>query len=83
MRLDPDNRLLHRMAIRRLEAEPIRDAILAVSGRLDDRMYGPSVAGSPDAVHAGARSADGRAARSTATADGAFIWRFAATSSPR
>jgi hypothetical protein len=42
--LDPDNRLLHRMAIRRLEAEPIRDAILAVSGQLDDRMYGPSVA---------------------------------------
>jgi hypothetical protein len=41
--LDPQNRLLHRMALRRLEAEPIRDAILAVSGRLDARMDGPSV----------------------------------------
>jgi hypothetical protein len=42
--IDPDNRLLHRMPIRRLEAEPIRDAILAVSGQLDGRMFGPSVA---------------------------------------
>ncbi len=40
---DPDNRLLHRMPIRRLEAEAIRDAILAVSGRADNRMAGPSV----------------------------------------
>ncbi len=32
---DPQNKLLHRMPIRRLEAECIRDAILAVSGRLD------------------------------------------------
>jgi hypothetical protein len=40
---DPDNRLLHRMTIRRLEAEAIRDAILAVSGGLVQRLYGPSV----------------------------------------
>ena len=40
---DPQNKLLHRMPIRRLEAECIRDAILAVSGRLDRKMYGPSV----------------------------------------
>src|SRR4029079_9985005 len=32
---DPDNRLLHRMPVRRLEAEAVRDAILSVSGRLD------------------------------------------------
>ncbi len=31
-RQDPDNKLVHRMAIRRLEAESIRDALLAVSG---------------------------------------------------
>jgi hypothetical protein len=41
--VDPQNRLLHRMPIRRLEAEAIRDAILAVSGQLDPRMYGPSI----------------------------------------
>jgi hypothetical protein len=40
---DADNRLLHRMPIRRLEAECIRDALLALSGRLDRRMYGPGV----------------------------------------
>ncbi|MCI0461165.1 MAG: DUF1549 and DUF1553 domain-containing protein, partial [Gemmataceae bacterium] len=43
MRLDPDNRLLHRMPVRRLEAEAIRDSILAVSGRLNPTMHGPSV----------------------------------------
>ncbi len=41
--LDPENRLVHRAAIRRLEAETIRDSILAVSGRLDERLEGPSV----------------------------------------
>jgi hypothetical protein len=40
---DPQNKLLHRMPVRRLEAEGVRDAILAVSGRLDRRMYGPGV----------------------------------------
>jgi hypothetical protein len=43
-RLDPANRLLHRMNPRRLEAEAIRDGLLAVSGRLDRALYGPSVA---------------------------------------
>ena len=41
--LDPENRLWHRMPIRRLEGEAIRDAILAVSGRLDPAPFGPSV----------------------------------------
>src|SRR5205814_5101704 len=39
-RADPKNELLHRMPIRRLEAEAVRDAMLAVSGRLDRTMYG-------------------------------------------
>jgi hypothetical protein len=40
---DADNKLLHKMPIRRLEAEAIRDAMLAVSGRLDTTMFGPGV----------------------------------------
>jgi len=41
---DPDNRLVHHVPMRRLEAEEIRDAILSVAGTLDGTMYGPSVA---------------------------------------
>ena len=42
-REDPGNRLLGRMRLRRLESEAIRDAILAVSGRLDRTPGGPPV----------------------------------------
>ena len=38
--VDPLNRLLHRMPVRRLEAESIRDNLLAVSGRLDRTLFG-------------------------------------------
>jgi len=41
--LDPENILLYRARIRRLNAESIRDKILAVSGRLDRKLYGKSV----------------------------------------
>ncbi len=47
-RIDPDNRLLWRMPVRRLEAEIVRDARLAVSGRLYPRLYGPPVPVTPD-----------------------------------
>jgi hypothetical protein len=40
---DPDNRLYGRMALRRLDAEAFRDAVLAVSGKLNAKMYGPPV----------------------------------------
>ncbi len=40
---DPENQWLYRMSRRRLPAESIRDAMLAVSGHLDPAMYGPSV----------------------------------------
>ncbi len=43
LRVDPENRLLHHMPLRRLEAESIRDAMLQVSGRLDARLGGPPV----------------------------------------
>lgn len=42
--VDPDNRLLWRMNRRRLEAEAIRDAMLAVSGKLDRAMGGSFLA---------------------------------------
>ncbi|MCB1235466.1 MAG: PSD1 domain-containing protein, partial [Verrucomicrobiae bacterium] len=41
--VDPENILLHRAPVRRLEGEAIRDAILAVSGRLDPTVGGPSI----------------------------------------
>lgn len=41
--LDPENILLHKAPVRRLEAEAIRDAMLAISGRLDPKSLGPSV----------------------------------------
>ena len=41
--IDPQNLSWHRMPLRRLEAETIRDAILAVSGRLDGKLFGPPV----------------------------------------
>lgn len=42
-KLDPDNKLLWRFQRRRLEGETVRDAILAVSGSLNTKMYGPGV----------------------------------------
>ena len=41
--LDPNNVLLSHAHVRRLSAEAIRDALLAVSGRLDRRLYGEPV----------------------------------------
>ena len=39
--IDRENSLLWRRTPRRLDAEPIRDAMLAAAGRLEERMYGP------------------------------------------
>ena len=41
--LDATNQLLHHKPVKRLEGEVIRDQLLTVSGRLDRKMYGPSV----------------------------------------
>ncbi len=40
---DPENSLLWRFDMRRLDAEEIRDSILAVDGTLNPTMYGPSI----------------------------------------
>ncbi|MFO0953848.1 MAG: DUF1553 domain-containing protein [Isosphaeraceae bacterium] len=42
-RVDPDNRLLGHFPPRRLDAEAVRDAMLAVSGELDPARGGPAV----------------------------------------
>lgn len=42
-KIDPANRYLWHFQSRRLEAEAIRDALLAVGANLDATMYGPSV----------------------------------------
>ena len=42
---DPNNRLWSHFRVRRLEAEEIRDALLAVSGKLDMQAGGPGVSG--------------------------------------
>lgn len=41
--IDPDNRLLWRMRLRRLESEIVRDAVLAVSGKLDTTFGGAPI----------------------------------------
>lgn len=43
LEVDPENRLWHYRPLRRLEAEALRDSLLAVSGRLDGTMYGPTI----------------------------------------
>jgi uncharacterized small protein (DUF1192 family) len=59
--LDPGDALLWRWRPRRLEAEVVRDSILAASGRLNSRMTGPGVYPTlPEAVLAGqSRPGDG------------------------
>ena len=42
-KIDPTNRLLWRARLRRVEAEVVRDSILAVAGQLDRSMGGPPV----------------------------------------
>jgi hypothetical protein len=42
--IDPENRLLWRINRQRLDAESYRDAVLAISGRLDCTMGGPGAA---------------------------------------
>ena len=41
--IDPDNRLLWRQRMRRLEAEPFRDSLLHVTGQLDSHLFGPPI----------------------------------------
>jgi hypothetical protein len=47
-RIDPDNHLLGRMNVRRLEAETIRDAMLVATGKFNPKMFGAPVPVMPD-----------------------------------
>ena len=40
MKVDPENRLLSRAPLRRLEAEPLRDSLLEMAGLLDKKVGG-------------------------------------------
>jgi hypothetical protein len=42
-RIDPENRLLWRQRLRRLDAEALRDSFLEAAGLLDRSFYGPSI----------------------------------------
>ena len=42
--IDPENLLLWRQNMQRLQAEPLRDAVLAASGLLNRAMFGPPLA---------------------------------------
>ena len=48
--IDPENELYTRFPVRRLEAEVIRDAMLAVADKLNTKMFGPPVPVMEDAV---------------------------------
>jgi len=48
--IDPENRFLWRKPIQRLEAEIVRDRILATSGELNHQMHGPPVSVRADDV---------------------------------
>jgi hypothetical protein len=49
--VDPDNRLLWRANRRRLDLEAMRDSLLAISGRIDRRMFGRPVNVAGEAVN--------------------------------
>lgn len=47
---DPENKLYSRFPVRRLESEVLRDAMLAVSGKLNDKAFGPPIPVMEDSV---------------------------------
>ncbi len=72
-RLDPENRLLWRRRPLRLEAEALRDAILATSGHLDTTLYGPAIKPAVPAEAMAGRNKDDKIARPKT--DGPEQWR--------
>ncbi|MCA8986540.1 MAG: DUF1553 domain-containing protein, partial [Planctomycetaceae bacterium] len=42
LKIDPEGTLYSRCKVRRLEAEPIRDGLLLIAGKLDETQFGPA-----------------------------------------
>ena len=77
-RLDPGNDLFSRVDLRRLEAEAIRDSILAVNGSLRHELGGPSVFPriSDKVLHTQSRPGDGwgKSDRTTASRRSVYVF---------
>ncbi len=73
-RLDADGRWLSFRVPRRLEAEAVRDTLLAVSGKLNRSMYGPAI---KPALPSGAPTGMNRDNTPRPFADGPEQWRRA------
>ena len=72
-KIDPDNRLLWRHEPLRMEAEVLRDSILAVSGKLNREMFGPSLKPPLPAEAMAGRNKDNSVPRPKV--DGPALWR--------
>ncbi len=72
LRIDPENRLLWRRNLQRMEAEVLRDSILFSSGRLNPRMGGP---GTKPRIRPSLLPVSQRNKWSSLKADGPEQWR--------
>jgi hypothetical protein len=71
-RIDGENRYLWRFPSRRLEAEAIRDSILAASGNLNRQMFGPGI---KPRIHPGVIAADATPGWPPVPREGPEHWR--------
>jgi hypothetical protein len=72
--IDADERLLWRRRPLRMEAEALRDYILAVSGSLNDKMYGPGVRPHIPVEATVTRSKD-KWSKDNTIVEGSDVWR--------
>lgn len=63
--IDPENRMLSRMPVRRMDAEEIRDSVLWLAGKLDLKLGGKSFTELPDQYYVGGRTVIGNLNRET------------------
>jgi len=63
--IDPENRLLWRMPVRRMDAEELRDSVLWLAEKLDLKLGGKSFTELPDQYYVGGRTVIGNFNRET------------------